>query len=209
MDEQEQNAFNDFAEMFGSLIDLTLSALDNASLSSEDSSNEELINQILDCIAQNKLPDEMVTEGASIICDLEQNPYFGEEDSDKYTFHHAGRLCKLKRNKNNKSWLAYVEYIHSSHYDEMPVEVHGGLTYGDGHELGMDFAHFNDLVPGHYLFKCKWNNFNSKYRDYDYVRKEVESLAEQLNELPEADGVSDSDLSDEVADDLPELVIEN
>tara|TARA_R100000750_G_scaffold61998_2_gene54458 strand:- start:3049 stop:3690 length:642 start_codon:yes stop_codon:yes gene_type:complete len=204
MDEQEQEAFADFVGLFGPLIQQAALVLDNVSLSFEDDmSNEELINKIQEYIAQNDLPDEMVIEGASIICDLEQNPYFGEEDSDKYSFQHAGRLCTLRRNSNNKSWLAYVEYTHYSVYEDIPVEVHGCLTYGNGHKVGMNFAHHNDIIPKYFYSGNFSIEDNAKYRDYAYVKAEVESLAEQLNELPQLDvGVSDSDLPD----DLPDLI---
>jgi len=201
MEDQEQEAILDLVEMFCPLFDQTLSELANVSLNSEDDmSNEVLINKIQEYIAQNELSDDMVVEGASIICDLEQNPYFGEEDSDKYTFQHAGRICTMKRNPNNKSWLAYAEYSNIHDYEDISVEVHGGLTYGDEYKVGMDFVHYYDIVPAYFTMEKGYIIEDPKYRDYDYVKKEVESLAEQLNALPQLDEVSD------LEDDLPELV---
>lgn len=78
-------------------------------------------------------------------------------------------------------------------YSDIPAEVHGGLTYGpepcsgrichtpapgesdDVRWIGFDCSHAWDEVPG--LSGCSYGGW---YKDIDYVRAEVERLAEQV-----------------------------
>ena len=79
-------------------------------------------------------------------------------------------------------------------YDDIDVSVHGGLTYADkcqgsichvveqGEDddvwwLGFDCVHFNDAAPG-YRFTD-----GGVYRDINYVKTEVQSLAKQLHSM--------------------------
>lgn len=79
-----------------------------------------------------------------------------------------------------------------------PVDVHGGLTYADGcggaicHKaapgepdelwwFGFDCAHSWDLVPS--THSQGFGVGGEVYRNIAYVRKETESLAEQLRKL--------------------------
>jgi len=81
-------------------------------------------------------------------------------------------------------------------YDDLHVSCHGGLTYGDMCQgaichvpepgepehlywLGFDCAHSGDDSPSH----AHYREWHATYRDIDYVRDEVESLAEQLAAL--------------------------
>ena len=88
-----------------------------------------------------------------------------------------GHLCGyVILTKDNKFW--------SKDYDEIPVQVHGGLTYAsvddnDNWVVGFDCAHSGDLVPS---FQKVHLNVNDIYRDKEYVVSECESLAEQLSE---------------------------
>lgn len=80
-------------------------------------------------------------------------------------------------------------------YDNVPVEVHGGLTYSNhctdhichvpepgepDHVwwLGFDCAHSEDMAPAIPVV-C---NGRYRYRDMDYVKREIRELAEQLYE---------------------------
>ena len=83
-------------------------------------------------------------------------------------------------------------------YNEVPVDVHGGLTYsafcneggkichvplpGRSHRvwwLGFDCGHWGDLIPGMLKYGV---NLGDRYRDIEYVKKECRNLALQLNE---------------------------
>jgi hypothetical protein len=91
--------------------------------------------------------------------------------------------------------------LHGSAYGEVDVEVHGGLTYAEkcaGHLchvpssgrpddvwwFGFDCAHLCDRAPGMESRDLArgWPRIerDSVYRDIEYVRREVASLAQQL-----------------------------
>jgi len=73
-----------------------------------------------------------------------------------------GHRCGyVKVDKNN-----LTNYIDS--YNDVPVEVHGGLTYGGNGEWGFDCAHYGDT---------------SDYWTLEKVKKEVENLSNQLSKI--------------------------
>lgn len=53
-------------------------------------------------------------------------------------------------------------------YDDVPLNVHGGLTYGSKGEWGFDCAHYDDTLE-------KWT--------FEAVKKEVENMVNQLEVL--------------------------
>jgi len=100
----------------------------------------------------------------------------------------AGSLCGYIGIQDNHPWIHL-------HYDKVPVEVHGGLTFAGTLSrasldkiapwwLGFDCAHFNDLVPGYNSFGRTPSSFNkgATYRTITYVLNELESLAHQYEE---------------------------
>jgi len=108
---------------------------------------------------------------------------------------------------------------HGQDMDDIQARVHGGLTYADScsgnvchvpapgepddvHWVGFDNAHGGDFCPGDKLNHCKSVAFPSPfsyddgsfsdrgtYRDINYVKEQVESLAQQAKDAP-ARGVS-------------------
>ena len=54
------------------------------------------------------------------------------------------------------------------------VTYYGGLRRGNGLWIGFDCAHYMDFVPGQ-----RHHFENTEYRDVAYVKKELESIAEQ------------------------------
>lgn len=135
-----------------------------------------------------------------------------QKEPDLISWEYKGLPCLMRRNTEvTGSWCGYVA-VPSNHpafekrYDDVDVCVHGGLTYASHcqgdicHEpkpgesdnvwwLGFDCAHSGDLSPRMEaqlnLFipnREGWGSFQ-KYRDMDYVMKEVESLANQLLEI--------------------------
>ena len=138
-----------------------------------------------------------------------EGPWQTEED--RIEWRHKKMPCLMVRNQMG-AWCGYagVTKEHPSfekHYDKVDVSVHGGLTYADkchgavchvpleGEDgnvwwLGFDCGHFRDMMPG---FEGEMNkhlpNRQSKsksqdmYRDADYVRAEVNRLADQLLEM--------------------------
>jgi hypothetical protein len=118
-----------------------------------------------------------------------------DHEPDRREWEHAGFPCLIQR-VSSGGLCGYVAVPpghswHSKHYDEIDADVHGGLTYAQPCEgnichvpkpgepdnvwwLGFDHAHSNDLCPG-IAFMAR----DGVYRDFDYVSRGVESLAEQ------------------------------
>ena len=97
---------------------------------------------------------------------------------------------------------------YGQNYDDVNVDVHGGLTYADACSgtvchvpepgepdnvwwLGFDCCHAGDWHPPSYSgLRDTFPYTGERYRDIAYVTEEVESLAKQLAILPKegADG---------------------
>lgn len=76
-------------------------------------------------------------------------------------------------------------------YDELRVDVHGGLTYGHGRKFGFDCAHWDDakdpaLMSDEYRkIHEKWPRLGEvgTIKTLEFCVAECESLAAQLKEL--------------------------
>lgn len=131
-----------------------------------------------------------------------------QDEPDRVEFEHEGIACLMSRQSQIGHWCGYVgvEPGHPWHgeakyfWDRQDgPEVHGGVTFGaecggfvchvpkPGKPenlwwIGFDCAHLGDLSPsihrnvGHFLFDI---GGGEHYRTADYVRREVERLAEQ------------------------------
>lgn len=131
-----------------------------------------------------------------------------QDEPDRVEFKHAGLPCLLNRGHLG-NWCGYVAVppghpLHGHGYDDADVDVHGGLTYAgacQGHIchvpepgepddvwwFGFDCGHCWDLSPAvnatmRKLGSRAWREIelDDVYRDLPYVRRETESLAEQL-----------------------------
>lgn len=129
-----------------------------------------------------------------------------QDEPDRVEWEHNGFPCLMRRNMQvTGSWCGYVA-VPEEHpafekgYGYLDVSAHGGLTYSDHCDgevchtpkpgasdnvwwLGFDCAHAGDLSPkmevltGRMGFPdLSWQ----RYRDLDWVKKEVEHLADQL-----------------------------
>jgi hypothetical protein len=119
-----------------------------------------------------------------------------DNEPDRKDFIHTGYSCFILRNGSG-NWCGYVG-IPSTHpsfgkdYDDVPVNVHGGLTYAnkcgppichipepgmpdDVWWLGFDTAHSGDASPLTLL-----NFKHGVYRNMEYTINETKQLAEQL-----------------------------
>lgn len=121
------------------------------------------------------------------------------DEPDRVEFEHAGFPCLLLRNPDLGQWCGYVAVPpghphHGKDYDQVEVEVHGGLTYSgscsehiyhkpkagepdDVWWLGFDCGHFMDLTPYRPDADLPVREI---YRNVAYVRAQCERLAEQL-----------------------------
>ena len=141
-------------------------------------------------------------------CDKsEWGPGPWQHEPDLVEFRHAGFPCVVKRNASSGNFCGYVGVPpthpdHGKNYNDVDVEVHGGLTFGDEcsavachvpdpgepdnfHWFGFDCHHGGDYAPGSAAREIKmgWRLLDhpSGYRTVEYVRHETEQLAEQLS----------------------------
>lgn len=116
-----------------------------------------------------------------------------DSEPDRVDFVHAGLACLCLR-EHMGAWCGYVGvplYHPALAVDvESLVDVHGGITYKDKCSppichvpqpdmpeevmwYGFDCAHYMDLIPSRQTEPYV-------YRDLEYVKAQVKSLAEQL-----------------------------
>ena len=134
-----------------------------------------------------------------------------EPDKIQYMDEESGFPCLIVRNMSG-ALCGYVG-VSSTHpafeqdYDDVKVDVHGGLTFADhctnGNDemkaichtvehgeddnvwwLGFDCNHFQDLAPAmdarYKKLQLKMQPPGYKYKDIKYVEKETKNLARQL-----------------------------
>lgn len=118
-----------------------------------------------------------------------------ENEPDKVEFEYLGFKCLILRNPELKTLNGYIG-LPKSHpyygkdYNDIDVEVHGGLTFSgqggrwDKHYwwIGFDCAHAGDLMPGADIPGRITNRWDLSYRNIEYVKNELKHLAEQLTD---------------------------
>ena len=132
------------------------------------------------------------------------------DEPDRVEFRHAGLPCLLNRNRMGTwcGYVAVPpgHALHGKHYNDADVRVHGGLTYADRCSgeichtpepgepddvrwFGFDCGHGGDFVPAlDTMMRERYGGLpndatfyeGARYRDLAYVRRQTESLAEQL-----------------------------
>ena len=136
-------------------------------------------------------------------------PWDGEPDRQHFTTEYGfyglivrntlGNLCGYVAVNNDHPWHG-VEYDNIEGGDGGYIDCHGGLTYSaDNHKVigikgedglwwvGFDCAHLGDLVPkmeglkesDPVMASLKGTMSSETYKDFKYVRKCVELLAQQ------------------------------
>lgn len=132
-------------------------------------------------------------------------PWKNEHDKVQYTDPVTGMPCLIVRGPSG-ALCGYVG-VNEGHpcyekgYEDVPVEVHGGLTYSafctenehgichipeEGEPdkvwwLGYDCAHLGDKCPAYERFGSF--GYGEVYRNMDYVKGENAQLARQLADL--------------------------
>ena len=131
---------------------------------------------------------------------LKSGPWDNEPDRVEFT--HAGLTCLLLRNSGLGNWCGYVGLppghpAYGKKYDEVPVSVHGGLTFANEcHDhichvpdkdepdhlywLGFDCAHAGDFIPTSDSLLKRYPISGETYKGVKYVKKETMRLADQL-----------------------------
>lgn len=132
--------------------------------------------------------------------DLPPGPWDNEPDRKEWNYlgypclivrGPMGALCGYVGLDSNHPWF------NIANYDDIPAEVHGGITYaapcqdvichtGDGNLLwiGFDCAHAGDIIPQMLADNLKYGLLSGlltegTYRDMDYVKDQVEILVKQ------------------------------
>lgn len=116
-------------------------------------------------------------------------------------FEYHNYSCQI--NAVNGHYCGYV-YLPRGHrfysvpYDEIPIECHGGLTYGeysvakDAYCIGFDCAHADDLWDPEMAAKVTaikhmnqaFIDLNyATFKDVDFVTNELEHIVKQLEEI--------------------------
>lgn len=126
-----------------------------------------------------------------------------QQEVDRLEWRHNGFPCLMVRHASFGHWCGYVGIppghpYYEKNYDDVPVEIHGGLTYAsqcNGHVchvampgepehvwwLGFDCAHLGDLSPG--MSADYRVSSREQYRTLAYVQRETNELATQLRSL--------------------------
>lgn len=131
-----------------------------------------------------------------------EGPWHGEPDKVQWPDKDTGLPCLAVRNHVTGSWCGYVA-VSAEHpfndlgYDDINIEVHGGLTFAGGCRgnvdeardichvtepgeservwwFGFDCAHCDDFSPAMPVLT------HGIYRDLAYVQRECAELAAQL-----------------------------
>lgn len=125
------------------------------------------------------------------ICEAKKNNEWScgpwtTERSNFEEWEHVGLQCAALRNHELGNWCGYVCVPKDHKYYGLVNKYylglgHGGVTYADFNNeefwLGFDCAHAFDVVPiflGHMFLS------NAAYRDLEYVRDQVNRMAEEL-----------------------------
>lgn len=135
----------------------------------------------------------------------ERGAWDNEPDKVQWQDEATGMPCIARRSPNLGFWCGYVGVSEGhphfgQNYNDVNVDVHGGLTFADfcnkeGDEatsichvpgpgesdrvfwFGFDCGHAWDLSPA---WDRKWIGEHETYRDLDYVRQQCANLARQL-----------------------------
>ena len=102
---------------------------------------------------------------------------------DEYIIHHNNPLyddyeLKIVRSNMLGIYCVYVSLPNNhpdvgKHYNDIDIEVHGGLTYGDDNIFGIDFGHIHDFVPHEGAFNPElFIDNNTIVRTFDMVKAE-------------------------------------
>jgi len=122
-------------------------------------------------------------------------PWQGEPD--RVEWWHEGVPCLIQREPHLGTWCGYVGVgpghpWHGMAFEDVPADVHGGLTWacdycsgmapGPVWWLGFDCAHWLDLCPLVVGYRSsEWAHLTGAvYRDQAYVTEQVTGLARQV-----------------------------
>jgi len=135
---------------------------------------------------------------------IQERPWEHEPDREEWVHELTGYKCTVWRHPTLGSLNGYVAIpkghrVWGKGYDDVDVEVHGGLTYADEDKetgewvFGFDCAHGGDFSPKILATLMKYTEMDTEsidfkmrteiYRTFEWVKAEVCSLARQLKML--------------------------
>ena len=115
-----------------------------------------------------------------------------KKEPNNVEFEAFGFKCEVKRIDSLGHLCGYVvlpedHKLYGTDYEEIDVDVHGGLTYSENGKVGFDCAHAGDCIPS--IIKTlsdlgmSTDHYNGdEYRDMGFVIRETYELARQLSE---------------------------
>ena len=122
-----------------------------------------------------------------------------EPNYRKWVDQDTGLHCVIVRHRDFLTLNGYVRVprdhpLFDERYERVGANVHGGLTfegrprrfnggYLRGYWFGFDTCHYEDFVPAFIDKKISVSDTIYNYRDWNYVKAEVISLASQLKEI--------------------------
>ena len=118
-----------------------------------------------------------------------------EPNNFAYIIHNT--ICRIVRHELFGHYCGYVYLykdhpFYGAHYEELDINVHGGLTYSKENNgwwiIGFDCNHLGDYAIPNIDYHIK---SLGEYRDFEYVKNECDNMAKQChceyNERLEAD----------------------
>lgn len=135
---------------------------------------------------------------------IQERPWEHEPDREEWVHELTGYKCTVWRHPTLGHLCGYVAIpkghrVWGKGYDDVDVEVHGGLTYADEDKetgewvFGFDCSHGGDFSPKILATLMKYAELDGEsiefklrtevYRTFEWVKKEVCVLARQLKML--------------------------
>jgi hypothetical protein len=127
-----------------------------------------------------------------------------EGDFEEWTDPYSNYLCRISRMIEFQHWNGYVRIpknhpCYGKHYDDIEVEVHGGLSFADHYFpsysppikdenyyfVGYDTGHAWDRSPRIMIHFSHPRFPDEVYRTKEYVIEETTKLAKQLKDIEE------------------------
>jgi hypothetical protein len=119
-----------------------------------------------------------------------------EREPNHEEFEYRGFKCLVRRFMESGVFCGYVglpeghKYF-GKEYDNIPINVHGGLTYA-GHDIGddktlfyigFDCDHYMDIAPFRAFSNLSYLElieYGNTYKDIQYVREQIKGMVDQL-----------------------------
>ena len=110
-----------------------------------------------------------------------------ESEANGECFVYKGRKCEIIRNRFMTFWCGYAFKKHVYNYNDLMINVHGGVTWNSWGKIGFDCGHYLDYViypeielKGGLSFPKELLIGGEIYRNKEYVIEQVKQMADQM-----------------------------